>query len=323
MKILSLAIALLSARPAQAPAPASLRPRPRHRRPPASPAWPPSPAAPTSCRPASRRSREPSGSGPSSCSRPARPGCSTSRPNGGSILVTTRFGQSMQLHVVDRAMGARTQITFGREPVTSGAFQPGDPMVVYFRRDVGGSENWQIYRLDRRTGRTDLPHRRQEPARGARALRPTAAASPTTAPGATARTPTSTWPRRHAPARPAASSRPRGPGSRSTSRATATQLLVRRYRSIADSDLFLVDVATGARRALTPAAGKASVGAARFSADGKLGLPRHRPAGRLRASSTGSTCPTRRRRPARSPARCAGTSRGWRWRGTDPALHSR
>ena len=64
-------------------------------------------------------------------------------------------------------MGARTQLTFGREPVTSGAFQPGDSMVVYYRRDVGGSENWQIYRLDRRTGQWELPHRRQEPARGA------------------------------------------------------------------------------------------------------------------------------------------------------------
>jgi hypothetical protein len=61
---------------------------------------------------------------------------------GESVLITTRFAQTMQLHVVDRAMGARTQITFGREPVTSGLFQPGDPTVVYFRRDVGGSENW-------------------------------------------------------------------------------------------------------------------------------------------------------------------------------------
>ena len=41
------------------------------------------------------------------------------------------------------------------------------------------------------------------------------------------------------------------------------------------------------------------------------------------ASSTGSTSPTRRRRSGRSPARCAGTSRGWRWRGTAPGLHSR
>jgi len=36
--------------------------------------------------------------------------------SGESILVTTRFGQTMQLHVVDRAMGARTQITFDKDP---------------------------------------------------------------------------------------------------------------------------------------------------------------------------------------------------------------
>ena len=187
---------------------------------------------------------------------------------GESVLVTTRFGQTMQLHVVDRAMGARTQVTFGREPVTSGAFQPGDPMIVYYRRDVGGSENWQVYRLDRRTGHSELltdgksrhealvlsPDGRRLAYDGtgrngkdtdvyvADTARPREARRLFEADG--------TW-------QPLDFSR------------DGSQLLVRRYRSIADSDLFLVDVATGARRALTPSSGKASVGAARFSHDGK------------------------------------------------------
>ncbi len=165
-------------------------------------------------------------------------------------------------------MGARTQVTFGREPVTSGAFQPDDPMVVYFRRDVGGSENWQVYRLDRRTGQTERltdgksrhdalilsPDGRRLAYDGtgrngkdtdvyvAETARPREARRVFEAEG--------TW-------QPLDFSR------------DGSQLLVRRFRSIADSDLFLVDVATGARRALTPSSGKASVGAARFAHDGK------------------------------------------------------
>ena len=188
--------------------------------------------------------------------------------NGEAVLVTTRFGQTMQLHVVERAMGARTQLTFGREPVTSGLFQPGDPMVVYFRRDVGGSENWQVYRLDRRTGRTDLltdgksrhealllspdGRRLAYDGTGRNGKDTDVYVAETARPGEARRLfeAEGTW-------QPLDFSRDGG------------QLLVRRYRSIADSDLFLVDVASGARRALTPSSGKASVGAARFSADGK------------------------------------------------------
>ena len=188
--------------------------------------------------------------------------------SGESILVTTRFGQTMQLHVVDRAMGARTQITFGKEPVTSGAFQPGDPMVVYFRRDVGGSENWQVFRLDRRTGRTDLltdgksrhdalvlspdGRRLAYDGTGRNGKDTDVYVAETARPGEARRVfeAEGTW-------QPLDFSR------------DGAQLLVRRYRSIADSDLFLVDVASGARRALTPSSGKGSVGAARFSADGK------------------------------------------------------
>ncbi|MCX5730539.1 MAG: S9 family peptidase, partial [Deltaproteobacteria bacterium] len=188
--------------------------------------------------------------------------------NGEAVLVATRFGQSMQLHVVEGAMGARTQITFGREPVNQGAFLPGDPMVVFFLRDVGGSENWQIHRLDRRTGQS-------ERITDGKSRHESLVLSPDgrlLAYGSTARNGKDT------DVLVAETGRPRDarilfeePGTWHPvdfSR-DGRQLLVRRYRSIADSDLFLVEVATGARRALTPAEGKGSVGAARFSADGK------------------------------------------------------
>ena len=36
---------------------------------------------------------------------------------GESLLITTRFGETNQLHQVDRALGARTQLTFSNETV--------------------------------------------------------------------------------------------------------------------------------------------------------------------------------------------------------------
>ncbi len=188
--------------------------------------------------------------------------------NGESILISTRFGQSTQLHVVDRAMGARTQITFGREPVTSGAFQPGDPMVVYFRRDIGGSENWQVYRHDRRTGRTELLTDGKSRHDGL-VLSPD---GKRLAYGGTGRNGKDTDVYVAETARPGEARRlfeAEGTWQPVDFSRDGSQLLVRRFRSIADSDLFLVDVASGTRRALTPSTGQASVGAARFSADGK------------------------------------------------------
>jgi dipeptidyl aminopeptidase/acylaminoacyl peptidase len=187
---------------------------------------------------------------------------------GEAVLITTRFAQTMQLHVVDRAMGARTQITFGREPVTSGLFQPGDPTVVYFRRDIGGSENWQIYRLDRRTGQTQLltdgksRHEALIVSADGRRL----------AYDGTGRNGKDTDVYVAETSRPQEARRvfeAEGTWQPVDFSRDGSQLLVRRYRSIADSDLFLVDVATGTRRPLTPSTGKASVGAARFSSDGK------------------------------------------------------
>ena len=188
--------------------------------------------------------------------------------NGDSVLVTTRFSQAMQLHVVDRAMGARTQVTFGREPVTSGAFQPGDPMVVYYRRDVGGSENWQVYRLDRRTGRSELLTDGKS-RHDALILSPDGRRL---AYDGTGRNGQDTDVYVAETARPREARRifeAEGTWQPLDFSHDGSQLLVRRFRSIADADLFLVDVATGARRALTPSSGKASVGAARFSHDGK------------------------------------------------------
>ncbi len=68
-------------------------------------------------------------------------------PSDRSMLIATRFGNVTQLHRVARPMGARRQISFEAEPVSSASWAPkrGDVLVV--EKDVGGGEFYQIYTL--------------------------------------------------------------------------------------------------------------------------------------------------------------------------------
>ncbi|HEY4642782.1 MAG TPA: S9 family peptidase [Thermoanaerobaculia bacterium] len=68
------------------------------------------------------------------------------------MLVSTRFGDTPQVHLVKFPGGDRRQLTFFSERVTGGRFLPGDPNSVIFSSDIGGSENFQLYRLNRTTG---------------------------------------------------------------------------------------------------------------------------------------------------------------------------
>jgi protease II len=62
-----------------------------------------------------------------------------------SMLITTRFANTSQLHTVAMPMGMRRQISFEPEPV-GGAWSPrGDALVV--AKDKGGDEFFQIYTL--------------------------------------------------------------------------------------------------------------------------------------------------------------------------------
>ncbi|HVK79967.1 MAG TPA: S9 family peptidase [Verrucomicrobiae bacterium] len=72
-------------------------------------------------------------------------------PDGG-VLILTRFADTAQLHRVDQPMGARTQLTFFEERVTSASVRPGSSDIL-FTRDVGGDENFGGYVLDAATGR--------------------------------------------------------------------------------------------------------------------------------------------------------------------------
>jgi dipeptidyl aminopeptidase/acylaminoacyl peptidase len=64
----------------------------------------------------------------------------------GQLLISTRFGDVEQLHMVEQAAGERRQLTFLHEPITEAEFSP-DPTRIsfFFLKDVGGNENAQIY----------------------------------------------------------------------------------------------------------------------------------------------------------------------------------
>lgn len=74
--------------------------------------------------------------------------------DGTSMLITTRFANTSQLHLIEAPMGARRQLTFSEEPVFGAAFYPSDDNAILIQQDVGGAENYQLYRFDRRSGRS-------------------------------------------------------------------------------------------------------------------------------------------------------------------------
>ena len=68
-------------------------------------------------------------------------------PDGRSILIQTRFGETNQLHRVDQPMGMRRQISFFDEPVNMAMYRPGrwPQPTILFARDTGGDELYQLY----------------------------------------------------------------------------------------------------------------------------------------------------------------------------------
>ncbi|MGQ0384761.1 MAG: S9 family peptidase [Gammaproteobacteria bacterium] len=67
----------------------------------------------------------------------------------GQITISTRFGNTSQLHLVAEPMGARRQLTFFDEPVSGGRWSPtGARDGLAYVRDAGGNENFQVEYLD-------------------------------------------------------------------------------------------------------------------------------------------------------------------------------
>jgi len=77
-------------------------------------------------------------------------------PQRRELLISTRFGNTAQVHEVRTPGGARRQLTFFPEPVVSAAWEPRQGQSIIFSRDTGGNEFSQLYRLDLNTGRSTL-----------------------------------------------------------------------------------------------------------------------------------------------------------------------
>jgi dipeptidyl aminopeptidase/acylaminoacyl peptidase len=77
-------------------------------------------------------------------------------PTKAEMLISTRFGNTPQLHLVKMPGGARQQLTFFSDRVLGGGFLPKDPNTILFARDIGGGEFFQFYRFDLRSGSVDL-----------------------------------------------------------------------------------------------------------------------------------------------------------------------
>ena len=73
--------------------------------------------------------------------------------NNKGILISTRFGETIQIHIVEKPGGARKQITFFNEPIGSATVCPDKNKNLFlFSKDIGGSEFYQIYSIDINTG---------------------------------------------------------------------------------------------------------------------------------------------------------------------------
>jgi len=77
-------------------------------------------------------------------------------PTRPEMLITTRFGDTNQIHQVLQPGGARTQLTFFPDRVDGGTFEPTKGDYFLFSKGAGGNEFNQNYRYDLGTGEITL-----------------------------------------------------------------------------------------------------------------------------------------------------------------------
>ena len=77
-------------------------------------------------------------------------------PTKREMLISTRFGDVPQVHRVVAAGAARTQLTFFPDRVGSAHYDPVNGKYFIFSKDIGGGEWFQYYRDDSDTGEITL-----------------------------------------------------------------------------------------------------------------------------------------------------------------------
>ena len=192
-------------------------------------------------------------------------------PTRREVLISTRFGNTPQLHRVAMPLGARHQLTFFDEPVTDGRYEPAQGRYFVFTRDVGGNEFAQLYRYDVANGRVTLltDGGRSQNGDVEFSTRGDRIAYGSTRRNGADRDLYVMNPLDSASARMVLQVAGGGWSVQDWS-PDDRQLLVGEYLSVNQSRLHLVDVGTGRREQLSPAtADTVAYGAAAFSHDGR------------------------------------------------------
>ncbi|HVY61421.1 MAG TPA: DUF885 family protein, partial [Planctomycetota bacterium] len=189
------------------------------------------------------------------------------------MLIATRFADVTQLHAVAFPGGARRQLTFYAEPVASARWRPraGDGFV--FAKDLGGSEFYQLFWCEAATGAA----RMITDGKARNSIGAWSRSGKWLAYQSTRRNGRDTDVYVVDPADPRSDRRvlevQGGGWSVADWSPDDRTLLVHEERSINDSSLWLVDVATGEKRLATPVpapgAEPVAYGACRFAGDGQ------------------------------------------------------
>jgi dipeptidyl aminopeptidase/acylaminoacyl peptidase len=69
-------------------------------------------------------------------------------PTQQAMLISTRFAETPQLHIVSGPGAERHQLTFFPDAVRFGRFHPKTGDYIVFQKDIGGGEWFQLYRYD-------------------------------------------------------------------------------------------------------------------------------------------------------------------------------
>src|SRR5947208_17154456 len=72
------------------------------------------------------------------------------------MLISTRFADTAQIHLVKMPGGARTQLTFYPDSVSGAQYSPASGNSFVFSKDIGGNEFFQVYRFDNESGDVTL-----------------------------------------------------------------------------------------------------------------------------------------------------------------------
>ena len=192
-------------------------------------------------------------------------------PKKREMLISTRFGDTAQVHLVKTPGGDRSQLTFFPDRLADALYEPTKGDSFLFLKDVGGGEFFQIYLYDLATGDTKLltdgKSRNTTPKWSYQGDR--------IAYGSTKRTGSDVDMWTVSPTDPASAhmvAQLEGGGWEIGDWSPdGKQLVLMNGVSAAESYIWLLDIATGHNELLTPKSGSDTVayGNARFAKDGK------------------------------------------------------